>query len=69
MEKVINLMILICKLVCCAIGMAMATTGFISFYLNFNENIIISLISTLAIFYFIVGTFLFLLRWKKLKYS
>lgn len=69
MEKIINLMMLICKLVCCAIGMAMVTTGFISFFLNLNENIIISLISTLSIFYFIIETFLFLFKWKKLKYS
>jgi hypothetical protein len=69
MEKIINLMMLICKLVCCAIGMAMVTTGFISFFFNLNENIIISLISTLSILYFIIGTFLFLFKWKKIKYS
>lgn len=69
MEKVIDIIMLICKLICCAIGMAMVTTGFISFFLNLNENIIISLISTLSIFYFIIEIFLFLFKWKKIKYS
>lgn len=69
MEKVIDIIMLICKLICCAIGMAIVTTGFISFFLNLNENIIISLISTLSIFYFIIEIFLFLFKWKKIKYS